>query len=50
MFPRGGLLYLTNACYLNCRHCRIVNNKDPLFLRDDLFDLFMKLLKKIYNK
>lgn len=46
MFPRGGLLYLTNACYLNCRHCGIVNNKNPLFLRDDLFDLFMKLLKE----
>lgn len=45
MFPRGALLYLTNACNLNCRHCGIVENVNPCYLSKENFDKTLELLK-----
>ena len=44
MFPRGALVYLTNACTMNCKHCGIVNNYTPSFLDDESFEAAMDLL------
>lgn len=50
MFPRSSLLYLTNACYLNCRHCGIVKNESPEFLSEKNVEIVLRLLraKKCY--
>lgn len=45
MFPRGALLYLTDACYMNCKHCGIVNNNNPTYLSDENFNRCIDFLK-----
>lgn len=47
MFPRGALIYLTNACTMNCKHCGIVNNFSPTFLDDESFETVMNLLTEM---
>ena len=46
MFPRGALLYLTDACNLNCTHCGIVDNESSEFMTKECFYSAIFLLKE----
>lgn len=46
MFPRGALIYLTNACNLNCSHCGVVNNDCPEYMSKECFYETISVLKE----
>lgn len=46
MLPRGVLVYLTDGCFLDCKHCGIVNKLNPKFIDLDI----MKSTLEFFNK
>jgi len=46
MFPRGVLIYLTDACTLNCTHCGIVKEKNAKYMEYRCFEKLLNLLQR----